>query len=35
MLLTTEAVVAEAPKKEEPVAPAPGGMGWMGGMPMM
>jgi chaperonin GroEL len=27
MLLTTEAVVAEAPKKEEPVAPAPGGMG--------
>ncbi len=34
MLLTTEAVVAEAPKKEEP-APAPamgGGMGWM---PMM
>jgi len=35
MLLTTEAVVAEAPKKEEPAAPASGGMGWMGWMPMM
>jgi hypothetical protein len=34
MLLTTEAVVAEAPKKEEP-APAPAMWGGMGGMPMM
>ena len=34
MLLTTEAVVAEAPKKEEP-APAPAMWGGMWGMPMM
>lgn len=26
LLLTTEAMVAELPKKEEPVHPAPGGM---------
>ncbi|MCZ5749559.1 chaperonin GroEL [Escherichia coli] len=31
LMLTTEAMVAEAPKKEEPAAPG-GGMGGMGGM---
>ena len=31
LLITTEAMVAEAPKKEEPAAPG-GGMGGMGGM---
>ncbi|EID8099500.1 chaperonin GroEL [Escherichia coli] len=31
LMITTEAMVAEAPKKEEPVAPG-GGMGGMGGM---
>ncbi|MEM1024503.1 MAG: chaperonin GroEL [Myxococcota bacterium] len=35
LLLTTEALVAEKPKKEEPAAGgAPGGMGGMGGMGM-
>ncbi len=33
LLITTEAMVAELPKKEEP--PMPGGMGGMGGMDMM
>ncbi|MFT4196962.1 MAG: chaperonin GroEL [Pseudoxanthomonas sp.] len=32
LAITTEAVVAEAPKKDEPAAPAGGGMGGMGGM---
>jgi len=32
MFLTTEAVITEIPKKEEPAMPAPGGMGGMGGM---
>ena len=31
LMITTEAMVAEAPKKEEPAAPG-GGMGGMGGM---
>ena len=31
LMITTEAMVAEAPKKEEPAMP-PGGMGGMGGM---
>jgi chaperonin GroEL len=35
MLLTTEAVVAELPKKEEKGMPGMGGMGGMGGMPGM
>lgn len=34
LMLTTETMIAEAPKKEEP-APMPGGAGGMGGMPMM
>ena len=32
MMLTTEAMVAEKPKKDAPEAPAPGGGGGMGGM---
>jgi len=32
LMLTTEAAVAELPKKEAPVPPMPGGMGGMGGM---
>lgn len=32
MFLTTEAVITDIPKKEEPQAPMPGGMGGMGGM---
>ncbi|MCC6595637.1 MAG: chaperonin GroEL, partial [Rhodanobacteraceae bacterium] len=32
LVITTEAMVAEAPKKEEPAMPAGGGMGGMGGM---
>ena len=32
LMITTEAMVAEAPKKSEPSAPAGGGMGGMGGM---
>ncbi|GHA80900.1 chaperonin GroEL [Cognatilysobacter bugurensis] len=32
LMITTEAMVAEAPKKEEPAMPAGGGMGGMGGM---
>ncbi|WP_175282653.1 chaperonin GroEL [Escherichia coli] len=32
LMITTEAVVAEAPKKDEPAMPAGGGMGGMGGM---
>ncbi len=32
LMITTEAMVAEAPKKEEPAAPPGGGMGGMGGM---
>ncbi len=37
LMLTTETMIAEAPKKEEPRGPAPGGMGagGMGGMDMM
>ena len=31
LMITTEAMVAEAPKKDEPAMPA-GGMGGMGGM---
>ena len=31
LMITTEAMVAEAPKKDEPAMP-PGGMGGMGGM---
>jgi chaperonin GroEL len=34
LLLTTEVMVAEAPKDEEHSHPAPGGMGGMGGMDM-
>ena len=34
LLLTTEVMVAEAPKKEHDHAPMPGGMGGMGGMDM-
>jgi chaperonin GroEL len=34
MLLTTEAVITEVPKKEEPPMMPPGGMGGMGGMGM-
>jgi chaperonin GroEL len=33
-MITTEAMVAELPKKEEPAMPG-GGMGDMGGMGMM
>lgn len=32
IFLTTEAAIAEKPKKEEPAPPMPGGMGGMGGM---
>ncbi len=32
LLITTEAMVAELPRKEAPHAPMPGGMGGMGGM---
>ena len=32
LLITTEAMVAERPRKDEPHAPMPGGMGGMGGM---
>ena len=32
LMITTEAMVAEAPKKDEPAMPAGGGMGGMGGM---
>jgi chaperonin GroEL len=32
LMITTEAMVAEAPKKEEPAMPGGGGMGGMGGM---
>ncbi|MEL1265492.1 chaperonin GroEL [Pseudoxanthomonas putridarboris] len=32
LMITTEAMVAEAPKKEEPALPGGGGMGGMGGM---
>ncbi|MCC4588389.1 chaperonin GroEL [Xanthomonas sp. NCPPB 1067] len=32
LMITTEAMVADAPKKEEPAMPAGGGMGGMGGM---
>ncbi len=32
MFLTTEAVVTDLPKKDEPAAPMPSGMGGMGGM---
>jgi chaperonin GroEL len=32
MILTTEAVVSELPKKEDPMPPMGGGMGGMGGM---
>ncbi len=34
MMLTTEAMIAEKPKKEEAAPAAPGGMGGMGGMGM-
>ncbi|OPZ75557.1 MAG: 60 kDa chaperonin [Verrucomicrobia bacterium ADurb.Bin474] len=32
LLLTTEAIITDAPEKEKPAASAPGGMGGMGGM---
>jgi len=32
LMITTEAMVAESPKKDEPAMPAGGGMGGMGGM---
>ena len=32
LMITTEAMVAELPKKEEPAMPGGGGMGGMGGM---
>lgn len=32
LAITTEVVVAEVPKKEEPAMPGAGGMGGMGGM---
>ena len=32
MFLTTEALIVDAPKKDEPTMPPGGGMGWMGGM---
>jgi chaperonin GroEL len=32
LMLTTEAMVAEAPKDEAPAMPGGGGMGGMGGM---
>lgn len=32
LMITTEAMVAEAPKKDEPAMPPGGGMGGMGGM---
>ena len=32
LMITTEAMVAEAPKKDEPMMPSGGGMGGMGGM---
>ena len=32
LMITTEAMVAEAPKKDEPAMPQGGGMGGMGGM---
>ena len=32
LLITTEAIVADAPKKNEDSAPMGGGMGGMGGM---
>ncbi|WP_305042955.1 chaperonin GroEL [Geoalkalibacter sp.] len=35
LMLTTEACVAEAPRKEEKLPAMPGGMGGMGGMDMM
>ncbi|WP_305046429.1 chaperonin GroEL [Geoalkalibacter sp.] len=35
LMLTTEACVAEAPKKDEKLPAMPGGMGGMGGMDMM
>jgi chaperonin GroEL len=35
LMLTTEACVAEKPKKEAPMPAMPGGMGGMGGMDMM
>ena len=34
LMLTTEAMVAEAPKEEAPAMPGGGGMGGMGGMGM-
>jgi chaperonin GroEL len=34
MFLTTEALIVDAPKKEEPAMPPGGGMGGMGGMGM-
>ena len=32
LMITTEAMVADAPKKDEPMMPPGGGMGGMGGM---
>ena len=32
LMITTEAMVAEQPKKDEPAMPGGGGMGGMGGM---
>jgi chaperonin GroEL len=35
LLLTTETMIADLPKKDEPAMPSMGGMGGMGGMPGM
>jgi chaperonin GroEL len=35
MILTTECLVADTPKEDNPLPPMPGGMGGMGGMPGM
>ena len=35
LMITTEAMVTDLPKKDEPAAPDMGGMGGMGGMPGM
>ncbi|RDX37833.1 chaperonin GroEL [Kangiella sp. HD9-110m-PIT-SAG07] len=35
LMITTEAMITDLPKKEEPAAPDMGGMGGMGGMPGM
>ena len=35
LMITTEAMIVDAPKKDEPPMPGMGGMGGMGGMPGM